>query len=88
MNPGYLYAWLASDFGRKLVTRHSYGSVILEIDKEMFSSVPIPLGDEATRRNVGDLVLKANALRNQAWSNERSAISQIEQLIENGQNPK
>jgi type I restriction enzyme S subunit len=82
MNPGYLYAWLASDHGKKLITRHSYGSVILEIDKEMFASVPIPLADESTRKEVGDLVLKANELRNGAWEKERDAITQLERVIE------
>lgn len=84
MNPGYLYAWLASEYGKKLITRYSYGSVILEIDKDMLASVPVPLADEATRKEVGDLVLKANDLRNAAWEKERTAIMQLEQIIEQG----
>ena len=43
MNPGYLYAWLASEYGTALIKRNSYGSVILEIDKEMLGSLPVPL---------------------------------------------
>lgn len=43
INPGYLYAWLASDYGYCLITRHSYGSVIVHIDLNMLASVPIPL---------------------------------------------
>lgn len=81
MNPGYLYAWLASDYGTKLIKRNSYGSVILEVDKEMFGSVPIPLADEATRKEIGDLVLKANNYRSSAWLKEREAISRLESLI-------
>jgi len=42
MNPGYLYAWLASDYGYSLITRHSYGSVILEFDRFMLSSIATP----------------------------------------------
>jgi type I restriction enzyme, S subunit len=82
MNTGYLYAWLASEYGKKLITRHSYGSVILHIDKDMLSSVPVPLADEPTRKEIGDLVLKANQLRNEAWEKERTAITQLEQFIE------
>lgn len=84
MDPGYLYAWLASEYGKKLITRHSYGSVILEIDKDMLASVPVPLADEPTRKEVGDLVLKANQLRNEAWEKERTAITQLEQTVEQG----
>lgn len=82
MHPGYLYAWLASEYGKKLITRHSYGSVIQEIDKDMLASVPVPLADEPTRREIGNLVLRANTLRNEAWEKERAAITQLEQIVE------
>jgi len=81
MNAGYLYAWLASDYGTVLIKRHSYGSVILEIDKEMLGSVPVPLPGSAIVDEIGNLVLKANALRTDAWQIERKAIAQIEDLV-------
>ncbi|MEQ9355270.1 restriction endonuclease subunit S [Coleofasciculus chthonoplastes] len=84
MNPGYLYTWLASDYGYCLITRHSYGSVILEVDKEMFSSVPIPIPEPSIRDEIGNLVLKANALRDQAWRKEQDAIGKLENLIAKG----
>ncbi|MDJ1169749.1 restriction endonuclease subunit S [Roseofilum sp. BLCC_M154] len=81
MNPGYLYAWLVSDYGNRLITRNSYGSVILEVDREMFESIPIPLPAASIINEIGDLVLKANQLRDEAWQKERDAIGQIETLI-------
>lgn len=81
MNPGYLYAWLASDYGNLLITRCSYGSVILEVDLGMFSSVSIPLPDTAIIKEIGNLVLKANQLRDEAWRKEQEAINQLENLI-------
>ena len=81
MNAGYLYAWLASDYGYSLMTRYAYGSVILEFDREMLSSVPIPLPDRTIRDEIGNLVLKANALRNEAWKKEQTAINKLESLI-------
>ena len=84
MNPGYLYAWLASDYGNCLIKRNSYGSVILEVDLNMFSSVPVPLPEKTIRDEIGRLVLEANRLRDEAWHKERSAIRQIEALIETG----
>lgn len=83
MNPGYLYAWLASDYGYCLITRNSYGSVILEVDKDMFSSIPIPLPELSVRNEIGNLVLKANQLRDQAWRNEQDAITRLESWIAN-----
>lgn len=86
MNPGFLYAWLASDYGQKLTKRFSYGSVILEIDKEMIGAIPIPLPPAKVRDKIGDLVLQANDLRDQAWTLERQAIEQCESAI-NGSMP-
>lgn len=88
MNSGYLYAWLASDYGYCLITRQSYGSVILEVDKEMFSSVPIPLPEPSIRDEIGNLVLKANQLRDEAWRNEQDAINKLENLIAREQTPQ
>jgi len=81
MNAGYLFAWLSSDYGSKLLARHSYGSVILKIDKDMIASVPFPLADENTREEIGSLVLNANNLRDEAWRKEQQAIGQVEALV-------
>ena len=86
INAGYLYAWLASDYGYCLITRQSYGSVIVHIDREMLASVHIPLPEPATRNEIGDLVLKANQLRDRAWRNEQEAISKLEKLISSKSN--
>jgi type I restriction enzyme S subunit len=55
--------------------------VILEVDKEMFSSVPIPIPEPSIRDEIGNLVLKANALRDEAWHKEQDAINKLENLI-------
>lgn len=81
INAGFLYAWLASEYGYLLITRYSYGSVILEIDKEMLSSVPVPVVSDSVKKEIGELVLKANKLRDDAWQKEQDAINQIETLI-------
>lgn len=78
---GFLYAWLASEYGYLLITRNSYGSVILELDKEMLSSVPVPVVADSVKKEIGELVLKANKLRDDAWQKEQDAINQIETLI-------
>jgi type I restriction enzyme S subunit len=82
MNPGYVYAWLASDYGQLLVTRQSYGSVIFEIDREMLGSVAIPMPEADVRDEIGNLVLEANRLRDQAWRKEQDAIQQVNGLAD------
>lgn len=83
INAGYLYAWLASDYGYSLITRHAYGSVILELDRFMLASVPIPLPEATIRDEIGNLVLKANQLRDEAWRHEQDAITRLESWIAN-----
>jgi hypothetical protein len=83
MNTGYLYAWLASDYGHCLMHRHAYGSVILEIDAEMLASVPVPVPTSSIQDEIGGLVLRANNLRHEAWEKEQAAIAQLEGLIHN-----
>lgn len=86
MNAGYLYTWLASDYGYCLMTRYAYGSVILEFDKDMLASVLVPLPPKNIRDEIGNLVLKANQLRDQAWRNEQEAIAKLEKLISSKSN--
>ncbi|OPY84796.1 MAG: Type I restriction modification DNA specificity domain protein [Syntrophorhabdus sp. PtaU1.Bin153] len=81
MNAGYLYAWLASDYGSALIKRHSYGSVILEVDKEMLGAIPVPVPEKEVMNEIGNLVIKANELRNEAWQIERTAIREIENAV-------
>lgn len=78
---GFLYTWLDSEFGGILLRRHSYGSVILEIDKDMLASIPIPMLLQPQRAEIGKLVLQANALRDEAWKKEQEAITRITRLI-------
>nr|VFJ94564.1 MAG: type I restriction enzyme, S subunit [Candidatus Kentron sp. H]VFJ95558.1 MAG: type I restriction enzyme, S subunit [Candidatus Kentron sp. H]VFK01782.1 MAG: type I restriction enzyme, S subunit [Candidatus Kentron sp. H] len=81
MNPGYLYAWLASAYGKTFTKRHAYGSVILKIDKAMLAAVPVPLPNGAAQHAIGDKVLQANQLRSEAWDLEREAIGEVEGVV-------
>jgi type I restriction enzyme, S subunit len=81
LTAGYLYAWLASDYGVCLTSRHAYGSVILELDRYMLGSVAVPMPTRDVRDEIGALVLEANRLRDEAWRLERDAISEVESLI-------
>ncbi len=82
VHPGYLYAWLASSHGHALITRYSYGAVVLHIDVDMMGRVPVPLPPVGTRKEIGDLVLKANDYRDKAFKLEQEAIKHLEGRIE------
>lgn len=74
---GYLYTWLASAYGQSLITRYSYGSVILELDRHMIGEIPVPMISDPKRKAVATLVLDANRLRNEAWNLEQGALKTL-----------
>lgn len=78
---GYLYAWLSSAYGQTLISRYSYGSVIVEIDRFMVAKIPVPILPEAKCKAISDLVLDANRLRDEAWSLEQDALKMLREEI-------
>lgn len=72
---GYLYVFLATDYGRELITRFSYGSAVGEIDAHHVSQVPIPLlKNKSVQAEINRLALEANAKRTDAYHREQKAI--------------
>lgn len=79
---GYIFCWLNTEFGNRLITRHTYGSVVDEIDDRHLSQVEIPLlKNEKNQKEINDLVLKANGLRYQAHLKEQEAVKKMENII-------
>ncbi len=82
INKGYVYCFLASDYGRVLIQKFTYGSVVDEIDDSHLASVPFPLlKNKRIQDEVGNMVIEANDKRNEAWNLEHEAIAEIEKLI-------
>lgn len=72
---GYLYVFLATEYGRELITRFTYGAVVDEIDDRHISQIPIPLlEDSSTQAVINRLALEANAKRTEAYRVEQEAI--------------
>jgi type I restriction enzyme, S subunit len=79
---GYLYAWLATPYGKELIRRFIYGAVVDEIDSRHLSQVEIPiLKNRAIQRKINSLVLDANKKRSEAFRLERKAIIQLNQKV-------
>ena len=78
----YLFAWLSSSYGQRLIRRHSYGSVVQEIDKDMIGAVPVPVVSGDAEREIAGPVLQANRLRDEAWRAEHGVIQDLVGRIE------
>jgi len=72
---GYLYIFLASDYGRSLITRFTYGSVVDEIDARHVSQIPFPLlKNSGIQAEINRLALEANSMRYEAYQFEQEAM--------------
>ncbi len=79
---GYLFAWLNSDYGRILIERYTYGSVVDEIDNTHVARVPVPiLKDKKQIKKINDLVIEANKQRSEAYYLEQAAIKEFNDNI-------
>ncbi len=63
---GYLYAFLASKFGKAFISSSTYGSTVDELEPKHLASIPIPLPSEEKQRSIHRKVLRAYALRDRA----------------------
>lgn len=79
---GYLAVWLKSPWALPLIQRHTYGSVIFEIDQYHLSEVAVPILDNATMKQINALALQANALRTQAFMEEQEALAMFENIFQ------
>lgn len=72
---GYLYIFLASDYGRTLITRYTYGSVVDEIDDDHVRQIPIPLlRNKDVQQQINALALESNTKRYEAYKLEQEAL--------------
>lgn len=72
---GYLFAWLSSSWGNKLINRYCYGAVVPHIEIEHLSQVSVPiLSDSKLMQEISTMVLSANEKRYQAFLKEQEAL--------------
>lgn len=74
---GYLYAYLKSTVGNKLLTASSYGAVITHIEPEHLSDLPVPDAPLDIKRRIHELIVRSYELRDE--SNE--LIDAAERLL-------
>ena len=79
---GYLYIYLNSDYGKVLIRRQTYGSVVDMIDNNSLSAVEIPLLKNGEIQNrINELALKANKKRYEAYCLEQDALKIMDEEV-------
>ncbi len=74
---GYLYTYLASNYGQELIKRLTFGSVVDEIDVPYISSIPIILPSEKIMNEIGEKAITAHKNWSKAFELEQAAIEEF-----------
>ena len=63
---GFVYAYLKSKVGNRILLTNSYGAVITHIESEHLATVPIPDAPDTLKLKIGNLVIRSYALRDES----------------------
>lgn len=78
---GYIYTYLKSKIGNKILLSNSYGAVITHIEPEHLVKVPIPNAPEEVKRKIHDLVVQSYNLRDESNELINNAISLFQEEL-------
>ncbi|MBQ7422991.1 MAG: restriction endonuclease subunit S [Prevotella sp.] len=79
---GYLYTWLNSDYGFRLIRYTQYGTKLCYPNPELLYGLPVPVLAEDKMKEIDNLVKEAHHKRYIARQKEILAIEMVEQEIE------
>ena len=79
---GYLYAWLASDYGFRLLRNLQAGTKLCRPIPRLVLEISVPIVDKQVMEEIDQMVKEAYTKRYRANCNERKAISMVEREIE------
>ena len=82
LRAGYVYAFLASKYGKKLIQRYIFGSVIQHVEPPLLKLIPVPIIDKKVMDDIHDKVMVYSSAMGKAIKYERKAITMVEQEIE------
>ena len=82
LKAGYVYAFLASKYGKKLIQRYIFGSVIQHVEPPHLKLIPVPVIDDVTMNDIHNKVMIYSSSMGKAIEKERKAILMVEQEIE------
>lgn len=67
VDQGYIYAYLKSKIGNKILLTNSYGAVITHIEPEHLATVPIPNASQDIKKKIHDLIVHSFELRDDSY---------------------
>jgi restriction endonuclease S subunit len=79
---GYLYCWLNSDYGFRLIRNTQAGTKLCHPINKLFLDIPVPIINEEEMRAIDVMVKEAFTKRHQANQKELKAIAMVEEEIE------
>lgn len=82
LRAGYVYAFLASKYGKLLIQRYIFGSVIQHVEPPHLKLIPVPIIDKKTMDDIHDKIMIYSSAMGKAIEFERKAILMVEQEIE------
>lgn len=65
-NSGYIYAFLKTDIGKRLICSNIYGAVIQQIEPEHLTMVPVPDAPREIKERIHNLIVKSFDLRDES----------------------
>lgn len=77
LDQGYIYAYLKSNLGNKILLTNSYGAVITHIEPEHLATVPIPDAPKEIKERIHNLIVRSYELRDES----NDLIDQATQLL-------
>lgn len=82
LRAGYVYAFLASKYGKLLIQRYIFGSVIQHVEPPHLKLIPVPIVDKETMDGIHNKVMAYSSAMGRAIEYEQKAIQMVEQEIE------
>lgn len=82
LRAGYVYAFLASKYGKLLIQRYIFGSVIQHVEPPHLKLIPVPIIDQKTMDDIHDKIMIYSSAMGKAIEFEQKAIHMVEQEIE------
>jgi len=79
---GYLYAWLDTDYGFRLIRSTHYGTKLCYPNPFLMYKLPVPIISEVKMKEIDEMVRVAHTKSHRANVLESQAISMVEQEIE------
>ncbi len=83
-HPGYIAAFLMTPYGQHQLTAKIYGGVVDELTEEDTRAVWIPNAPLEIQAQIGERVVKAFELKDEASAVEESAIRKVEEILQKG----